>query len=250
MRYPRCLLPALLITCFAAAPRAAAQQTPSAETGREEKSEAEKTETIPQEMERLPIQWLIGPYIPVQRRLHPLDFHQRERIYLRQTFLTFGSYAARAFAAGVDQARGSPDRWGGGMTGYGRRYASRYGQFVIQNSLVTAGDAAFGFEPRYDFCRCRGFWPRARHAVSRNFVAYDRSETELHPQFPLYAAALAAGMLHNEWLPGHPNLWRGGAFSVLSQAGIGAGYDFLSEFSLDILHKFGISRNFNGRLIP
>ncbi len=40
-------------------------------------------------------------------------------IYLRQTFLTMGSYVARAFSSGLDQARGEPHQWGGGLPGYG-----------------------------------------------------------------------------------------------------------------------------------
>lgn len=203
----------------------------------------EKSESKASELERLPIEWIIGPYIPVQAKLEPLSNRQREQIYFRQTFLTAGSYLARGFSAGIDQAHGSPHEWGGGFAGYGRRYAARYGEFVVQNSIVSGGNALLGYEPRYDFCHCDGFWPRTRHAISRNFVAYNRTEQELRPQVPMYTAAFAAGVLYNTWLPGQHNVWRGGALSMLSQAGIGSGYNFVSEFSLDILHGFGLKKN-------
>ena len=128
------------------------------------------------------------------------------------------------------------------MPGYGRRLAARDGQFVVQNSIVAGGNALLGYEPRYDFCRCNGFWPRTRHAISRNFVAYNRTEWELRPQVPTYFGAFVAGMLYNYWLPGQHNIWKGGAFSVLSQAAIGSGYNFVSEFALDFLHRFGIKK--------
>jgi len=191
---------------------------------------------------RLPIEWIIGPYIPVQGQLEALSNAQRGQIYVRQTFLTAGSYVARAFSAGLDQARGEPADWGGGSVAYGKRYAARYGEFVVQNSILSGGNALLGYEPRYDFCRCEGFWPRTRHAISRNFVAYDRSEHNLRPQVPMYGGAFAAGVLYNTWLPGQHNIWRGGAYNVLSQAGIGSGYDFVSEFALDILHAFGLKK--------
>ncbi len=70
---------------------------------------------------RLPIEWIIGPYIPAQGQLETLSNSQRGQIYVRQTFLTAGSYVARAFSAGLDQARGEPPDWGGGSLGYGRR---------------------------------------------------------------------------------------------------------------------------------
>src|SRR5260370_6708545 len=67
---------------------------------------------------RLPIEWIIGPYIPAQGQLETLSNFQRGQIYVRQTFLTAGSYVARAFSAGLDQARGEPPHCGGGSVGY------------------------------------------------------------------------------------------------------------------------------------
>lgn len=207
----------------------------------------QETQSKAAKLERLPIEWIIGPYIPEQGPFEPLSSEEREQIYFRQTFLTAGSYLARAFSAGIDQASGAPHDWGGGLAGFGRRYAARYGQFVAQNSILSGGNALLGYEPRYDFCRCDGFWTRTRHAVSRNFVAYNRTERELRPQVPMYTAAFVAGVLYNTWLPGQHNVWRGGAYSVLSQAGIGSGYNFVSEFSLDILHAFGLKNEVKRR---
>lgn len=136
-------------------------------------------------LSHLPIERLIGPYIPVQGPLKPINESREAADFVRQTFLTVGPYVGRAFSAGLDQARGQPHDWGGGgLPGYGRRYAARYGQFVVQNSLVAGGNALLGYEPRYDFCRCDGFWPRTLHAISRDFVAYNRTKQELRPQVP------------------------------------------------------------------
>ena len=221
-----------------------AQQSPSSDDKYPENPTTQANAPAkPKGLGQLPIEWLIGPYIPVQGPLEPLSDAQRAQIYIRQTFLTAGSYLARAFSAGLDQARGEPRGWGGGAEGYGKRYVARYGEFVIQNSIVAEGNALLGYEPRYDFCRCDGFWPRTRHAISRNFVAYNRSERILRPQIPTYGGAFAAGVLYNTWLPGQHNIWTGGAYNMLSQAGIGSGYNFVSEFSLDILHAFGLKKS-------
>jgi len=220
---------------------AAAQQNPDDKTSSSSTPQLEapsKTERLG----KLPIEWIIGPYIPVQEQLVALSNSERAQTYFRQTFLSAGPYLARAFSAGIDQARGEPSDWGGGFGGYGKRYAARYGEFVIQNSIQSGGNALLGYEPRYDFCRCNGFWPRTRHAISRNFVAYNRSERDLRPQMPMYGGAFAAGVLYNTWLPGEHNVWKGGAYNVLSQAGIGSGYNFVSEFSLDILHALGLKK--------
>jgi hypothetical protein len=165
------------------------------------------------------------------------------RFRLRRESAMSLAYLARAFSAGLDQARGEPSGWVGGFDGYGKRYAARYGEFVVQNSIESGGNAVLGYEPRYDFCRCEGFWPRTRHAIARNFVTHNRTERELRPQVPMYVAAFSAGVLYNTWLPGQHNIWTGGTYNVLSQAGIGAGYNFVSEFALDILHAFGLKKN-------
>ena len=233
----RYLLELCLLVNLSTCPATAQQvsQTPD----REKNAGSQKKQSEPAKLARLPIEWLIGPYIPVQGTLQPLTNEQRVDVYVRHTFLTAGSYLGRAFAAGIDQARGEPYLWGGGMSGYGKRYAARYGEFVIRNSLTAAGDAALGYEPRYDLCRCAGFWPRTRHAIARNFVAYNRTERELRPQVPLYAGSFAAGALYGSWLPGRHNMWTSGALSVAGQAGLGSAANFVREFALDILHKFG-----------
>jgi hypothetical protein len=221
---------------------AGAAQQSSDDKYRDKATTRENTRSKTARLDRLPIEWIIRPYIPVQEQLQALSNTQRGQIYIRQTFLTAGSYVARAFSAGIDQARGEPRDWGAGSAGYGRRYAARYGDFVVQNSILAGGDALLGYEPRYDFCSCDGFWPRARHAISRNFVVYSRSERDLRPQIPMYGGAFAAGLLYNTRLPGQHNVRSGGAYGMLSQAGIGRGYNFVSEFALDIVHVFGLRK--------
>lgn len=185
----------------------------------------------------VPAEWLIGPYIPSTKPLQPLTHRQRGEVYVNQTFGNFGAYFARMFTAGVDQARGAPKQWGGGMAAYGERFGSRYGQFVIANTFQSAGNAALGYESRYDLCRCRGFWPRTRHAIARNFVTYNRTEFERRPAIPLYAGSFGAGMISTVWLPGHRNVWKDGADSALAQAEWGTAINVVSEFAIDILRK-------------
>jgi hypothetical protein len=195
---------------------------------------------LPVRMKDLPIVWLIGPYVPHEKQLAPLTLRERREAYLRQTYLNAGAYLARAFAAGVDQGRGIPYEWGGGFGGYGKRFASHYGQFAIGNTLVAGGNAALGYEPRYDVCRCTGFWPRTRHAIVRNFVTYNRTEEELRPQAPLYAGTFAAGAIASTWKPANGrSAWKEGTYAVLEQAGYGVAVNWVREFALDILRKTG-----------
>jgi hypothetical protein len=181
--------------------------------------------------------WVAGVYVGKNRPLVAMGGWQRRDIYLQQTFARPGDYIKRMFAAGIDQARGSPPEWGGGFGGYGKRFASREGQFIAANSLAALANAKLNYEPRYDQCRCSGFGPRLRHAILRNFLTYNESERELRPQLGLYGGSFAGGMISTAWKPHPRNAFAEGGFAVLGQAGYGTLLNVFIEFSGDINRK-------------
>lgn len=188
----------------------------------------------PASTQELKVNWLYGAYVDKDVPLRPLSNHQRLQLFVRQSFTTPGIYAKTAFFALADQADDQPPQWGSGFEGYVQRTASRYAQFVTQNALSGAGNALFGLEPRYDRCRCTGFWPRTRHAVVRNFITYNRTEREIRPQVALYAGAFGAAVVAGSWEPGSPSLLTKGYQGVLTQAVFGVGSNWLGEFAPDI----------------
>jgi len=228
--YLRSLIRVSAVLLFLSSLCAAQQDSPQQEGQKQGEGLATKVVDLPAE-------WLIGPYIPTTRPLQRLTLRERQNVYVRQTFLTAGAYIARMFSAGIDQARGVPPEWGGGMEAYGTRFGSRYGQFVITNTLQSTGNALLGYEPRYDLCKCSGFWPRSKHAIARNFFTYNSSESQKRVQIPLFAGAFGAGMISSVWLPGHRNAWQDGAYAALGQAAYGSGINWVSEFAIDILRK-------------
>jgi hypothetical protein len=178
---------------------------------------------------QIEVNWLYGAYVPKEVPLESLNGQQRVKLWVRATFTTYGIYIKTAFFSLSDQARNSPPEWGGGWAGYGKRVASRQGQFVIQNSLSALGNGLVGYEPRYNRCQCDGFWARTGYAVARNFVTYDRTETKFRPQIPLYAAAFTAGVIVSTWEPNH-NLLASGAHGAVTQVGFGLMANFVGEF--------------------
>jgi hypothetical protein len=192
------------------------------------------TSTSAESQQELKVNWLYGAYVDKDVPLHPLSNHQRFQLFLRQSFLTPGVYVKTAFFSLSDQAKNNPEEWGDGFGGYAKRTASRYGQFVAQNALSGAGNALLGYEPRYDRCRCTGFWPRTRHAVVRNFVTYNRTEKELRPQFGMYAGAFGGGVISATWQPDNPSLLTRGYQGVVTQAIFGVCANWLGEFAPDI----------------
>jgi hypothetical protein len=187
--------------------------------------------------------WLTGAYVGRRRELKPLTAQQRREIYLQQTLATPGAYFKRMFAAGIDQARGVPSQWDDGWDGYAERFASREGQFISANTLAAWGNAKLKYEPRYDQCRCSGFWPRARHAILRNFVTYNESEQELRPQLALYGGSFGGGLISTAWKPHPRNAFAEGGRAMLGQAGYGALLNFFTEFAGDINRKLGAKKS-------
>ena len=185
---------------------------------------------------------IAGIYIGRNRQRIALTTQQREQIYLEQTLTTPGAYVKRMFGAGFDQARGVPSQWDDGWGGYAERFASREGQFITANSFAALGNAALGYEVRYDKCKCTGLWPRTRHAFVRNLMTYDRSEQHLRPQFALYAGAFGGGLVSTAWKPHPRNAFAEGGRAMGGQVAWGTLLNFITEFSREINRKQGVHR--------
>jgi len=183
--------------------------------------------------------WLTGAYVGEGQTMIPLTMKQRREIYLEQTLTTPGAYLKRMFAAGIDQARGTPSQWDDGWGGYAERFASREGQFITANTLAYMGNVALKYEPRYDQCRCSGFWPRTRHAIMRNFLTYNESERQLRPQWALYGGSFGGGVLSTAWKPKPRNAFAEGSRAMAGQAGYGSLLNFFIEFSPEINRAIG-----------
>jgi hypothetical protein len=189
----------------------------------------------------LPVNWIYGAYLPKDAPIQPLTGDERFKLYLRQTYTTPGIYVKTAFFAIHDQVKETEPDWGDGASGFAKRLGSIQAGNIIQNSLTALGNAAVGFEPRYDRCRCEGAWPRIRHAVVRNFITYGGADDKaIRPQIMSYAAAFGAGVTVASWEPNHPSLLPKGYQSVVTQAWVGVVVDALAEFAPDVkrmLHK-------------
>jgi hypothetical protein len=187
----------------------------------------------PADEKQLEVNWIYGAYIPKGVPRVPLDGSQRWDLYTKQTFTSPGIYAKTVLFSLGDQVSHSPREWDRDFEGFAQRLASRHGQFVIQSSLSAAGNAALGYEPRYDRCSCDGLWPRVSHAAVRNFVTFG-SGTGRRPQLAMYGAAFGSGAISSMWKPKH-EVWAESYRSAITQAGFGVLSNLLSEFAPEII---------------
>jgi hypothetical protein len=180
------------------------------------------------------VNWLYGSYVPKDVPLQSLDSNARFKLYIRQTYTTPGIYIKTGLFAVRDQIADRNPEWGSGFVGFSKRLADRQVQFIIQNSVTSAGNGFLGWEPRYDRCKCSGFWPRTRHAVIRNFVTYDRSEKSYRPQLMPYVGAFTSSAIATSWAPGHPSWEIRGYQAAITQVFVGAGINWIGEFGAEI----------------
>ena len=194
---------------------------------------------VPSVNTTLPVNWIYGAYIPKDAPVQPLTGAERFKLYLRQTYTTPGIYVKTVLFSIHDQVNETEPSWGDGISGYGKRLGSLHAGNVIQNSLTALGNAAVGFEPRYDRCRCDGAWPRLRHAVVRNFITYGGGDDRaIRPQIMSYAAAFGAGVTVASWEPDNPSVLTRGYQSMVTQAWVGVVVDALAEYAPDIKRMF------------
>ena len=110
----------------------------------------------------------------VQSSFQTLTGKERWNLYLRDAFWSPGVFFRAAGPALGAQLNNEPAAWGQGMEGYSKRFANRFGRFALQETYEAAGAALLQHEVRYVRSNRSGFLPRAAHALTANFVTYDR----------------------------------------------------------------------------
>ena len=188
----------------------------------------------PKKDNQINVNWLYGSYVPKEVPLESLNADRRFKLYVRQTYTTWGIYIKTTIFAVRDQIHNANPEWGDGFGGFAKRLGSRQGQFIIQNSVISLGDGLLGWEPRYDRCRCSGFWPRTKHAMVRNFVTYARDEKSLRPQLFPYVGAFTGSVTATTWEPGNPSWQIKGYQAVITQIPVGMGINWIGEFAPEI----------------
>ncbi len=131
----------------------------------------------------------------------PLTRRQRWEYYVNQNFTSVGSYFGPVLSSVIDQINGQPPEWGGGMEGYGRRLASRFGTGVIQGTVQSAGAAVLGQDPRYIRSADTRFVHRIGHAFLYSIITYN-SSGQNRLALATLGSYYASSMLTNYWYPG------------------------------------------------
>ena len=168
----------------------------------------------------------------------PLTGEERWKLYWRMNYFSMGAYFGPFFSALVlDQATGSPEQWGGGFAGYGRRVASRTGTAILQGTFQAPVAYLLHEDVRYIASRRPGFKHRVGHAALYSVLTYTNSgrPTLNVANLGSYYAATAVSTV---WLPGHYKVLEYALKNSTEQIGLTVPINMLQEFWPEIVRRF------------
>ncbi len=128
-----------------------------------------------------------------------LTFDRRFKIYAHG-LVSIGSIAGPLIGAGIGQWSNSPEEWGQGSTGFGRRIASAYARSTINQTIVFGVAALDHEDPRFTPSGESTVMRRLTHTVVGTF--YTRTDTgDGIPAYSRFAGAFGASAIANAWYP-------------------------------------------------
>jgi hypothetical protein len=174
---------------------------------------------------------------PVRASYAPLTGKERWNLYLRDAFWGPGVFFRAAGPALGAQLNNEPAEWGQGMEGYSKRFANRFGRFALRETYEATGAALLHHEVRYIRSNRSGFLPRAAHALTANFVTYDRSGRRT-PHVARVGSVVAAEFTGNLWMPAGYRDTSTAMRGVGVQLGTSSAFNLIREFAPELKRIF------------
>jgi hypothetical protein len=166
------------------------------------------------------------------------DVNDKLRYHAERTYGPWALAGSAAYA-GLLQEIGTPEPWGQGAAGYGKRLASTLACSGMHGVLAFGLDSALHQDPRYYPSHSTGFWHRTGQAFRGTILTRKDSGGETLSTWRL-GSAYGAAFLSNQWYPQRYNTVRLGLLQGSLQIGFDLASNLFSEFRQDI--KRAISR--------
>ena len=160
------------------------------------------------------------------------DKNERLKRYVKRTVGPLALLRS-GVSAGIGQWQDSPEEWGQGAEGYGKRLASSLGRNAIQQTVTYGLDEAFHLDTGFYRSRREGFFPRLKDALIQNVTARTRSGKRVL-SVPRFAGAYSGAIIAAEtWYPerySYKDGLRSGTKSLLTGFGLNVFREFVLNF--------------------
>ena len=123
----------------------------------------------------------------------------------RVEWIVDGTIGRRSLGVGViadawQTAWNTPEEWGRGWSGVGKRYVAREADVLLSSSIEAGVGAMWGEDPRYTRATSGSIRSRIRYAAATVMLA-QRRDGHLAPAWGRYAGNVANNLIENAWLP-------------------------------------------------
>src|SRR5579884_55820 len=146
----------------------------------------------------------------------------------------------RAAAVTAEQeVRNSPDEWGRGMPGVGKRFASVFGKHLVKSGVQIGMAGLLHEDLRYCRSPKSGFRSRLKHALVSTVAGRSAKTGEATPAVGRFSGAIASGLVSRAWQPVRLRTVSSGIASAGVSLGADAGANVVREFWPEIRRLFG-----------
>jgi len=179
----------------------------------------------------------VGATATIKPKADPYDTFvfptHRERFdrYVKNTVGPF-RLTRSAVAAGLDQWRDTPEEWGQGMKGFGKRYASSLGRNAIQQTVTYSLDEALGVDSGFHRSGREGLMPRVKHAFLETITSRTKSGSRVLSAPKLAGVYTGAIVATETWYPER--------YSYKDGLRMGTG-TLITSFGINLVREFIIS---------
>ncbi len=156
--------------------------------------------------------------------------------WLHHVFGRPAAYARTAAYAGIEQVKGDPYEWGGGMAGYAKRFGSVFGKHIVKSSIQYQVARLRDEELVYTPSGREGFRPRLTYALVSTVVTRKTTTGERTVSTSEISAVVGSGLISRLWQPASLRTIGGGFGSAGISLGSDAGYNVVREFWPEIRH--------------
>ncbi len=155
--------------------------------------------------------------------------------YIRSTFGKSAAVKTGASAT-LQHLRNSPREWGQGISGFGKRVGSAFGQHIIKNTIQYPVAAIRHEELGYRPSGKKGFGPRLGYALTSTVVTHKTTTGKKTLAAGRISGAFGSGFISRAWQPARLHTFSSGAASGGAMLGVDAGTHVIREFWPEIRH--------------
>jgi hypothetical protein len=185
------------------------------------------------------ILWTLPNFLTVEDAEHipPLTSGEKFKVVGR-SLIDPSEFVLIGFVAGLGQASNSDASYGQGAQGYGKRYATAYGDNAIENFMASAVlPSLLHQDPRYYELGRGGFLKRAKHAIGRVVLTRSDSGQTQFNYSEVFGSGMAAAISTYSYHPAQDKNF-GTVVSVWgTQIGWDVGTYMIKEFWPDLRRK-------------